>query len=87
MQDNNQTIKSFLAQYYPEPELDQASEKLTEIVMEDILKNLPEEQANKLRGQIENAATTEEMEATIKSANLDIATIVKSAIKKLTEEK
>lgn len=84
---DTQSIKDFLAKILPGKDAEQASEKLIDLVMEDILNSLPDDKADQLRSQIEAGATPEEMEQTIKSANLDLNEIVKRATKKLVEEK
>lgn len=89
MQENqaNQLIKEYLIKNLFQDQLEKYSERLIDLVTEEILKSLPEVQANQLRSQIEAGATPEEMQATIKSANLDMDQIVQGAVKKLTEEK
>ena len=84
---DTQSIKDFLAKILPGKDIERASEKLVDLVMEDTLNSLPDDKADQLRGQIEAGAAPEEMEQTIKSANLDLNEIVKRATKKLVEEK
>lgn len=89
MQENqsNQLIKEFLIENLLQDQLEKYRERLIDLVTEEILKSLPEAQANQLRSQIESGATPEEMQATIKSANLNMDQIVQGAVNRLTEEK